>query len=253
MRNKLTLICILLTLTWFAFGEDLDGQRYYGDRLHFEFSSFQVDVSGYEEFAHLTGAYDFKLEYDNRIPYLTIYWPDPVKYVALFNDLVLYLWEADKEEIAYVGASRSSSFIDLYGFGKSDLIFSASSFYQRSNESYPPENLGLFQLFYPWVEGSTGTGIGDYLIIEDAYYSVMVSNGFVSYCKPELYLQNGRVRELQIENLESNEVTIFELQDSPHPQEIILPGGEQDSSFKITIISVYEGSLYSDICINFID
>jgi hypothetical protein len=249
----ITILLVMIILTSCVTGQPLSGMRYKAYGLDYLFFDAEVEIRGYGVNQDMSGRYPYSIEYRYGIPFLVIDKNSCEEYVALFNDTILYLYDGDRSDPVYIGHTLDPSFLEIDGFGQDWYSFMSSSFYQQPSETYPPENLGNFQLFQPWVEGSEGNGIGDYIVIEDALFFITISNGFVSYDRPELYEQNGRVRELLIEHLESGDSVEVELIDSPNPQIIDLPNGDEQGDYKITILSVYEGTKYQDVSINFID
>lgn len=115
----------------------------------------------------------------------------------------------------------------------------------------------------PWAEGNAGSGINESLVITFIESDelgkltsriikndkLVVLNGYIDFFKPYLFKQNNRVRSMQVDSLDSNEQFSFiiELQDTPNFQEIFLP--RKVSQVKLTILSVYPGSMYDDTCI----
>ncbi|HKK62225.1 MAG TPA: hypothetical protein VJ951_06685, partial [Bacteroidales bacterium] len=130
-----------------------------------------------------------------------------------------------------------------------------------STSDFSPDNLmdgGLDS----WSEGSDGNGIGEeiqlYTRYPDHLNYIMIKNGFG---KERYWKANGRVRELKI-RMSSGKEYFFELKDIFSPQVVglyepkadaygHLSAGEvpYDSAFTFTIMDVYPGGRWEDLCI----
>ena len=134
--------------------------------------------------------------------------------------------------------------------------YSATSFLNDSSGSYPPANLRTDVPSRPWVEGIDGDGVGETISIKWATYeggkpgALVISNGFVSYDKPQLYEMNSRVRRIRITDPLGAFSIETELADTPNPQVVFLPSAPEQTD--IEILSVYPGTSWNDTCINFI-
>ena len=129
----------------------------------------------------------------------------------------------------------------------------ATSFLVEKDKSYPIENLCDISIDTPWVENAPGYGIGESFIIENPwkrYNYILIINGYISYEKPYLYQQNGRIKKIRVTGMQSGISKVLSILDTPHPQTVdisFIP--EQD--IKIEIVEVYEGTKYEDTCIHF--
>ena len=125
--------------------------------------------------------------------------------------------------------------------------------------TYSASNLSSKNLGTPWVEGVTGSGIGEKITIKKTKESLppwvkpysggalVIFNGFISYEKPYLYEYNNRVKELKIYTSNNDYCFTVILEDTPNPQIIFLPCESEDTILEI--LSVYKGSHYEDTCI----
>jgi hypothetical protein len=96
----------------------------------------------------------------------------------------------------------------------------------------------------PWGEIIT-------LTAEHDFNKLIISNGFISFSKPELFLKNSRVKSIAIYRTDPESKPLdVTLADTPQLQEIDL--GTEVRQLKIKITGVYKGSRYKDTCINFI-
>ena len=124
------------------------------------------------------------------------------------------------------------------------VSYKSSSYLKENTMEYTHENLSLECLTTPWVEGVPGSGIGEYIEINDIFpvkeNYLLIMNGYFSTDKPYLYKSNNRVKTVNI-------------LDTPHPQTVdisFLEMQETPEDFRITIMDVYKGTKYDDTCIN---
>jgi len=157
--------------------------------------------------------------------------------------------------------NSTKSFFDGFGYrpdSRGIIVgkYSATSFLNDSSGSYPPANLRTDVPSRPWVEGIDGDGVGETISIKWATYeggkpgALIISNGFVSYDKPQLYEMNSRVRRIRITDPLGAFSIETELADTPNPQVVFLPSAPEQTD--IEILSVYPGTSWNDTCINFI-
>lgn len=125
---------------------------------------------------------------------------------------------------------------------------------------YSPNNLykGIIYLDHdyswnrehlPWVEGAEGSGIGETITIEynSPVIGLSILNGYVEEQNLKLYKENSRLKEIEIENLETGKKQSAKFEDRVYFKYI--PLDEPAEKIKITIKDVYTGSKYSDTCI----
>ena len=131
-----------------------------------------------------------------------------------------------------------------------------SSTLKEGKTIYCIENLSKPSVDTPWVEDAPGYGIGESFVIEEfwgRYYPyLLIMNGFISYKKPYLYKQNGRIREIKVTGLKSGNEKVVTVLDTPHPQTVDISFIKEPEDIKITIVSVYEGTKYEDTCISYL-
>lgn len=134
-----------------------------------------------------------------------------------------------------------------------DVSYSGSSFLQEGKISYIFNNLGNMTLNLPWVEGVLGSGIGEKIYINSTtrdLSQIIVSNGFVSTKKNNLYEKNNRLKEIKVYDTDLTFVMYIDLFDTPNPQHFVLPFDSKN--IVIEIVDVYKGSDWDDTCVNFI-
>jgi len=130
-----------------------------------------------------------------------------------------------------------------------------SSFLKEFGIEYKIENLNDLESDTPWVEGADGYGIGESFIIEnswdDIYSSLFIINGFISADRPRLYTQNGRIKKIRVEGLDSGDIGYCNVLDTPHPQTVDISFIKEAEDIKITIMEVFEGTKYEDTAIHY--
>lgn len=101
---------------------------------------------------------------------------------------------------------------------------------------------------YPWVEGKSGYGIGEWIEItaEYEFSTIKIMNGYVNPAKPKLYAENSRVKKATLILDDSYSQTI-EFNDWVELFSFKLD--KSASKVRIVIDEVYEGTKYDDTCI----
>lgn len=199
----------------------------------------------------------YSIEEINKIPYLNITWSNNIteKYLMLVNDTILCLYTSNSEPV-FFGVHYYDTNEEGYSEWAFEHIFSftdfntitASSALREGYNYYSPRHLGE-TINNCWAEGVEGQGIGEYLLItkgEWSVYSIYISIGYVSFTRPNLYMENSRPKKIRVSygNIEQ-EIT---LEDTPNFQEIPLRTGMEE--IKIELLEVYPGTIYQDTCIN---
>lgn len=128
-----------------------------------------------------------------------------------------------------------------------------SSYLKEKNKEYKVKNLCDCKPGTPWVEGVSGSGIGEGFTIDGGYHPyLLIMNGYISYDKPYLYKQNNRVKKLKVTGIRSGKSIIVDVLDTPHPQTVDISAvAEQYSDIRVEIADVYKGTKYDDTCMNF--
>lgn len=147
---------------------------------------------------------------------------------------------------------KDGSFTSSYAGEIRPIFYDCSSFLKERNKEYPIENLDDERPDTPWVENAPGYGIGENFKIRQLLGRpfLLIMNGYISYDKPYLYKQNGRIKKLRISGIKSKKEKIVEVLDTPHPQTVDISFLE-DEDAQITIEEVYPGTKYEDTCIHF--
>ena len=134
----------------------------------------------------------------------------------------------------------------------SDTTLCASSVLAPAQGNiYGPRNLTDGDDKTAWVEGNSGQGLGEFVVLEfDSTRPVRgltIRNGYDK--SPDIFAKNSRVKdiELRFSSGDSIEVT---LKDQPGPQHVELSQPINAKWIELIIRSVYPGSKYSDTAIN---
>jgi hypothetical protein len=234
----------------------LDGRRYFSNELEISFLDETITITAISsEHRDFEGAYRYSLENLRDFTYLTVYFHTPIRFLALVSDELLYLYRGDFQDPFFAGWFENDDTNSYLAIGNAQNNWSSTSYYADGNEIYLPENLSIFKLFMPWVEGVEGLGVGEFVQARRINPFFIFSNGFVSYQYPNLFYDNARVKTISIEFIPSGSIWSFELEDTPNPQFIYIPfeDFEGPGEFKITIEEVYPGEKYNDTCLNFIN
>lgn len=130
-----------------------------------------------------------------------------------------------------------------------------SSSLAEKTHIYDISDLSNYQPATPWVEGVEGYGIGEGFDIENRGFSnnyILIMNGYISFDKPYLYLENSRIKKVKITGLHSGKNAILDVLDTPNPQTIDISFLDEEEGFRFEIIDVYTGTKYDDTCINYL-
>ncbi len=161
----------------------------------------------------------------------------------------------DTKRVFFVGISEYSQIHRIFFTSRKPEQSTASSYLTEKNTRYEPQNIQYARLDLPWVEGAEGAGIGEYIEFElQSDYGekqadgFILLNGFISWDKPYLYNQNGRVKKATCVDLDTNKSWTINLADTGIPQ--IFPCPESKGHrIRLIIDEVYPGSKYDDTCI----
>lgn len=137
------------------------------------------------------------------------------------------------------------------------IYYNSSSFLREGNINYSADNLSSHHNNIPYASAN-GYGIGDkiylYVDVEKEYLTLNLYNGFQSVLKPYLYEQNSRAKKIQIKNIDNGNIIVFEVSDIPEVQKISLApitvNAESVARLELTILEVYPGTKYKDLCIH---
>ncbi|MBN1648006.1 MAG: hypothetical protein JW874_08230 [Spirochaetales bacterium] len=177
---------------------------------------------------------------------------DPRKIIFIKEGTIVFV-------SAYAG-NAAESLPAVTEAGESSYLKEGKKVYNSGNLDINSGDLACL----PWVESAEGCGIGEQATISWLGYipirGFLISNGFVSAEKPDLYLKNSRVRKVRIDN-GRGDAREFLLDDRPGLQCIELypgrtapadSGEEIAETYTFTILDVYKGSKWQDTCLNLI-
>ena len=192
----------------------------------------------------------------NGLDFITISWSAGTqeKYLFLTNNEIggLYLYKADSTP--YFKRSGGGMFgWEVFG---SDSWIKASSFFKEivSGKTiiHSPDKLGI-KIGECWVPNRGTKGQLTLSIGPQSSENIYISNGFVSFLKPNLYRDNSRIKKIRLYN-NSGHSKIVELKDSPHFQSISIADFNipffERGIINIEILEVYQGTKYPDTCLN---
>ncbi len=180
---------------------------------------------------------------------------------VLTDDKILFLACLVKNKNNPQIISMTAGFSKAYSLTKSTfseqvrIYKDCSSFLIEKNKSYPVSNLDDLAVDTPWVENAPGYGIGEGFTIENTwgklYTTLLIMNGYISYEKPYLYKQNGRVKKIKVQGLKSGKEKVLDVLDTPHPQTVDISFITEPEDIRITIEDAYPGTKYEDTCIHY--
>lgn len=233
-----------------------DGLSFYSSNLvQIEFENKKISIFNEEaeSFCGIkNGTYDYKIIRYNSLPFIFIKTQNEEhKFLILHNDELCLLYDGEHEKPVFLGYHSRRKLEGLF-YGNS-LNITATSELKEGNVLYAASNLKYFKTKEPWVEAKPDYGIGEKIIIKNFAAKLYFINGFISFDKTNLYIDNSRVKKIKISFPNNKEMPsqIVELKDTANPQVIQLNYFNDESSpeIDIEILEVYEGLKYKDTCI----
>lgn len=132
-------------------------------------------------------------------------------------------------------------------------FYDCSSFLKEKNKDYPVTNLSNLCPDTPWVEAVPGYGIGEgFSVKRDQQKYLLLMNGYISYDKPYLYQQNGRMKKLRVKGLVTKKEIVVDVLDTPHPQTVDISELTKSEDIRVTIEDIYPGKKYEDTCLHYL-
>ena len=201
------------------------------------------------------GTYHYELSYEEGLPYISISGNGVKRYFLLLsNEQACYFYDTKTGELV-ISAEHTKAAIEPFVIYKRDKI-RASSELREGKTVYSVENLST-EILLPWVPAGGKNGIGATLTIHDMYGEFLIlGSGYVSVKNRALWTKNARPKKLKIQYKKTGIVKYVDLKDTPDLQTIVMYTDEDyknqtiGSDIVITIMDVYEGTTYSDVCIN---
>jgi len=152
---------------------------------------------------------------------------------------------------AAASAARAEVCVDVLPgqYAPNATMCASTALKPQGANTYGPENL-RDDTEKAWCEGAPGDGQGEYVRITWAgpveFRSVIIGNGYQK--SRETYLNNARARRMRIETGDGISVT-RDLPDSGKHHTLRLPRTAKTNSLRVTIVEVYRGAKYSDLCL----
>ena len=132
--------------------------------------------------------------------------------------------------------------------------YKATSALREKNAFYAAENLRTVSGL-PWASAN-GYGIEDKITIELPRHCLLkldFYNGYQSETRKDLYKANSRAKKIRIKSLESEKSIEIDLKDTPEVQTVSIDKLNLNynvyTNLEITILEVYPGDKYKDLCI----
>ncbi|RKX85309.1 MAG: hypothetical protein DRP58_06030 [Spirochaetes bacterium] len=255
-KNISIFIVLLLIISIFSiFGEETDpyeGKNYSNAGVDIYFRNGIITIDDYDTDDGELKRDEYKYTYHlvNKIPFLFLKDSNHPKYLALSSKDILLLYTNDGIRPLFGGFwSRI-----IYYVSSLDFIISTTSFYTDDKYDFPAKNLDSIDLFNPWIEGVLGYGVGEKVFFnskdKEAIAGFYFSNGFVSFEKPYLYIQNSRVKKIKVTNENKDFSFVYDVEDTPNLQYFEVKRNTKDLT--IEILDVYPGTKWEDTAINFI-
>ncbi len=130
-------------------------------------------------------------------------------------------------------------------------LCTSSALAPAQGSSYGPRNLADGDDKTAWVEGSSGQGVGEFVVLEfdtpRTVRGLTIRNGYDK--SADLFAKNSRVKDIELRFSSGASVTAT-LSDQPGPQRLALSQPIEAKWVELVIRSVYPGSKYADTAIN---
>jgi hypothetical protein len=218
-------------------------------------------IAGYEEIPEHTAieVYDINLEELDKFAYISFNYNGKLlrkdikhghkRFLLLYSNYNRVSLYDQNNRMAY---SASSLKYNL----SSDFSVQASSELQENNIKYSAENCINENELIPWIGTSPVNGVGECIMFTPEYkiifsnIPIVISNGFIDYNRNYLYKLYNRVKKIRVYNVDHDEYLDFDIEDTPHYQEIYAGFKDKVNKIKVEILEVYQGERYNDLCIN---
>ena len=265
--KKLIFFWIIMSEAFFVSAVELTYSDQ-GERI--EIKENKLNIIKHEDYENfrVIESYDIIQEIKNNLLYITF------NYTGSFLSnhtrgrttlLIIYTlpytsssgWRGSDEQLAMYDKDNRLVY-EIYN-GKREIKtestnISATSEMKEGNVVYEAKSLWDYYNLKPWVEGVNGSGIGQKIRIEYntifRFHGILLSNGFVDFNRPHLYLSNNRVKRIKVTFGNTGTFEEFDLEDSPNFQTLSFDGGQNVKFITIEILDIYKGSRYDDTCIN---
>ncbi len=212
--------------------------------ISFEGDSFSLELHSKKQ------VFSCKKITNSGLTYLQFGQKPPAIWLVLYSPDYILIYE-DTGRLLYQGLRQ---FTPQDSFELVPLEYEATSFLTENGTSYAPSNLGVYtETDNPWANAGGNYAVGEAITLtaEHDFNKLIISNGYISFAKPELYHKNSRAKDITVSDAARNRKLLdVTLKDTPLLQEIDLGAEVRQVSIKIT--GIYRGTRYKDTCINFI-
>ncbi|WP_053227961.1 NADase-type glycan-binding domain-containing protein [Spirochaeta cellobiosiphila] len=264
MKNRVLLIFSILIIN-FLYSEDFDGLTFVDNTfkpilqksISFNNGELEYKIDNDGEIDKWTEPY--RIDRSSGLTYILI-GKNSKKWLCLFSDSYIIMYDSDSKPF-FLGNNIEKNYLsDSLSFG--EKYFRSTSYLSEETKKgkieYSSTNLGINSLPSPWVEGVPGNGIGEKIYIDvkkTEDYSekyIVLSNGYVSYSRSDLFRKNNRIKKIRLQDIESGNYRDINIKDTSDFCIIPLYDIIRSDGVIIEILDVYPGTQYNDTCINFI-
>lgn len=266
--KKIVISILLMCIFDFGFSENFSFYGLYEDMVT-GYINFMPNQEGF--FSFYEGelqSFDYNINKEFKVPMINfekpiITYDDKIVSKILFLNSYEIDFDGENNKIRrlaflYDNVSEPENLLisdTKRNFGISYSYSNQTSYLIEGQKEYSVKNLSSIELETPWVEGVKGYGIGegfrvDFRLKNDNYLLIM--NGYISFEKPYLYEQNGRIKKIKVTGLTSQKSAILEVLDTPHPQTVDISFLDKLEGFTVEIVDTYLGTKYEDTCIQYL-
>jgi hypothetical protein len=205
-----------------------------------------------------TETYDINWEENGRFAYISFNYNGKLlgnnvqhgykKYLIIYNKHEASLYDQNNKLIYQASSIKYTYF--------SEFVIQASSELIERDIKYSVGNCMNINELIPWVEGSSGNGIGESITFTPKYEIIFphiilkISNGFVDYNRNYLYEYNNRVKKIRIHNVGKNEYKDIDLVDTPNYQVFNVEFNNKIEKITVEVLEIFPGEKHNDLCID---
>ncbi|MCG8572062.1 MAG: hypothetical protein MJB14_18150 [Spirochaetes bacterium] len=239
---------------------------YTKERVYKSMDNNRVIFNYYLKVALPGGIYyqDYQIITKNKVPFLITkenksFDIEQQDFIFLHNDLFIYYSDNQSGSGLMLNkalAERDPGADAFFNGNINDTIpkftVTASSVLEEGKKRHSAERITYSSEDGAWVEGKPGPGLGEFIILEfdTAIHTLIISNGFVSVERPELYEYNNRIKKIRVSSNQPDFSFDAELKDNANFQMLTLP--KETKKVKLKIHSIYKGSKWDDTCLNYV-
>ncbi len=267
MKKRILTLSIIFYVIFNINAENiLQGKRFHyseiveGIIIDFEEDYLKIKEYDHNEDKNIEYTKPYKVVYDSGLMFILSGENFEDKWLCLYSEEIMILYD-DEGSWFFLGKNAHIK-TSILLFMVTEDFFSISSYLTETTKTvlieYDVNNLVDLDIPKPWVEGVKGYGIGEKIyspIIKEKNSSdlkLVISNGYVSYNRPDLYKKNSRIKTIRVRDNESGRFKDFTIPDSPNIYQFSIYDVIGRKGFEIEILDVYKGTHYDDTCINFL-